>query len=67
MSFLALVASHVVVTLLGAISGWFLKVLHSWLGDDKIKKQEQDSVQPLKDAKTGAEIDKATDSSLDHF
>lgn len=61
---LTTIISNVVVAVLAALGGWLLKVLHIARQDAAIKQQEEASVQPLKDAKTATEIDKATDSSL---
>lgn len=62
---------------------WFLKILLDWFlekiiglfsslykkykKDEEIKENAKESVQPLKDAKTGEEIKNATKSALDGF
>lgn len=61
---LTAIISNVVVAILGAIGGWLLKVLHIARQDAATDKQEQESVEPLKKAKTAEEIDKASDDAL---
>lgn len=54
---------------------WFITKVWSWISDavskilrrKKIDEESADSVKPLKEAKTGAEIDKAADSALDRW
>lgn len=68
MTFLASVAGYVVTAILSALGGWLLKILHNQYQDVSQNKQAADqaqqSVQPLKDAKTADEISKSTDSAL---
>ena len=70
MAFLSSIAGYVVTSVLSALGGWLLKVLHNWytnVSQDKTAATEaQQSVQPLKDAdpNDGNAIDKASNSAL---
>lgn len=61
------ILGYLATALVSAIVGWLSKVVHSWLQDRKTESEAKESVQPLKNAKTGEEIDKATDSALGGF
>lgn len=59
--------ANAVPAILGWLAGVLTKLIHGWIQEYQTKKESQDSVQPLKDAKTGANIDKASDSALSGF
>lgn len=61
------IIGYVTTAILSYIVGWVSKIIHSWLQDQKTEKDAKDSVDPLKKAQTGEEIDAAIDKSLDGF
>lgn len=61
---LGTIVTKVVMALVGAAIGWFAKVLHVRAQDKAAEKTAIDDHQPLKDAKTADEIDKASDDAL---
>lgn len=64
MGFLAALAADLVKWGIEKLSAWAVKTWHMLSRRKEIQKQSEDSVKPLKDATTGDEIDKATDSTL---
>lgn len=67
MNFLAAVVAQLAQWLLTKLFDLGKAFVDKMLRRKKIEDQANDSVEPLKEAKTGAEVDKATDSALDHF
>jgi hypothetical protein len=65
--FLAAIASKVVIALLSAAAGWFAKMIHQQVQDKKSDTDAKESLDPLKKAQTGDEIDKASDGALGGF
>lgn len=66
-AFLAAIASKVVLAILSAAFGWAAKQWHQNQQDKKAEQDAKESTDPLKKAKTGDEIEKATDGALDGF
>lgn len=57
----------VIGTVIDKLSAWAKDLLAKRAERKRIKEEAEKSVQALKDAKTGNEIDAATDSTLDGF
>lgn len=53
--------------LLGKLAEWAAAYFQRLKRHKEIDREAEKSTQPLKEAKSGAEIDKATDSALDGF
>lgn len=51
----------------GKLVAWLSGIAARFKRQKEIEKEAEESVKPLKDAKTADEIDKATDSALDGF
>lgn len=67
MNFLATLGAKIVEFLLTKVWAWVSDVVSKIMRRKKIDEESADSVKPLKEAKTGAEIDKAADSALDRW
>lgn len=57
----------VIDIVIGKLVAWAKSVIATREARKKAQEEAAKSVQPLKDAKTGEEIDKATNDALDHF
>jgi hypothetical protein len=67
LAFLSGIATKVIIAVGGMIIGWVAKMWHQAQKDKQTDSTAVSDHQPLKDATTGDEIDKATDSALDHL
>ena len=67
MNFLAAVATKLGQWLISWVAGLVAAAVARYLRRKQIDEESQNSTDPLKKAKTGDEIDKATDSALDRF
>jgi hypothetical protein len=66
-NFLAAVATKLGQWLISWVAGLVAAAVARYLRRKQIDEESQNSTDPLKKAKTGDEIDKATDSALDRF
>lgn len=66
-AFLGAILTKVVMAVLGAALGWFAKIWHQKMQDKAADAKAVEEHQPLKDAQTGDEIDKASDPALNHL
>lgn len=67
MDLIAAVFAKIGEWLLSKLSAFVAAAIQTAIRRKKIDDASGDSVQPLKDAKTGDEIDKASDSALDNW
>ena len=67
MNFLAAVVSQFFQWVVTSVGAWLKQVWAAAARKKEAKKQSEESVEPLKQAETGEEIDRATDDALDGF
>ena len=67
MGILSWISKIFLEVIIGKIASFFANIWRFLSRKEEIKKQEQDSVKPLKDAKTAEEIDRAADDALNNF
>lgn len=61
------IIGYVVTAALSWLAGWISKIVHQQIQDKQTEAAAKESVQPLKDAKTGDEVDAGIDKSLGGF
>lgn len=67
MSFLTGLLSSVLEWALSKFTSWIAALINTAKRQSQVDNEAQQSVQPLKDAKTPEEIDAATHDALDHL